>query len=156
MSLSWPNWQLFSSQSVQSVSEGCFLDQNNLVFEVGCDHDINHYILPLSGSEWCFNNSYTCLKACVGLFLGLYKIIHFSSTVDAYASKWPVKLLRVSGHILRSILPNVIFDRVCYIGREFRFDIENANNITPCYGNPGKLGGESWHKSSYLPSGMFQ
>ena len=89
-------------------------------------------------------------------FLGLYKIIHISSTVDAYASKCPVKLLRVSGHILRSILANVIFDRVCYIGRELCFDIENANNITPCYGNPGKLGGESWHKSSYLPSGMFQ
>ena len=68
MSLSQPNWSLFLIQSVQSVSEGCFLDQKNLVFEVGCDHDINHYILPLSGEELCFDNSYTCLKACVGLF----------------------------------------------------------------------------------------
>ena len=68
MSLSQPNWSLFLIQSVQSVSEGCFLEQKNLVFEVGCDHDINHYILPLSGEELCFDNSCTCLKACVEFF----------------------------------------------------------------------------------------
>ena len=65
MSFSHPIWKLISCQS---VSEGCFSDQKNLVFEVGSDHDINLYILPLSGLKWYSNNSYTCLKACVGLF----------------------------------------------------------------------------------------
>ena len=65
MSFSHPIWKLISCQS---VSEGCFSDQKNLVFEVGSDHDINLYILPLSGLKWYSNNSYTCLKACVVLF----------------------------------------------------------------------------------------
>ena len=40
----------------------------NLTIAVGSDCDINPCILPLSGPDWYFNNSYTCLKACVGLF----------------------------------------------------------------------------------------